>query len=157
MFLKCISIILFSLVFLLNSPCWALADYGKQSLIGADFSNSDLKGATFYLTDLHSANLSGSDLEGATLFGAKLLDADLSNTNLKNATLDSAILEGTNLDNALLEDSFAFNTQFINVSINGADFTNVILTVPEQTYLCSIADGINPITSKKTIETLECN
>jgi len=152
-FLLALALIL-SLVF--TTPLSAMTDYGKQSLIEADFSNNDLKGATFYLTDLQKANLSGADLEGASLFGAKLLDTDLSNTNLKNATLDSAVLDGTNLTNATLEDAFAFNTRFNNVSIEGTDFTNVIFNKTELTYLCSIASGTNPVSKRKTKNTLQC-
>ena len=45
----------------------------------------------------------------------------------KRQTLDSAILDGTDLSNTNLEDSFAYSTQFENVKIQGADFTNVFL------------------------------
>ncbi|KGG12578.1 MULTISPECIES: pentapeptide repeat-containing protein [Prochlorococcus] len=152
----CIFLILF--LFIPFKPVLALEnDYGKQSLVGADFSNTDLRGATFYLTNLQNANLSGSDLEGASLFGAKLQDTDLSNANLRNATLDSAFLEGTNLSNAFLEDAFAFSTRFKNVNISGSDFTNVLITGEEHKYLCSIANGVNPVSNKKTIDTLDCN
>ena len=134
----------------------AFIDYGKQTLIGEDFSNSNLKGATFYLTDLQDANLSYSDLEGASLFGAKLLNTNISNSNLRNATLDSAVFEGTDLTNTNLEDAFAFNASFKDVKITGTDFSNVIFKRIDLDYLCSIADGINPSTNRKTRETLEC-
>jgi len=53
-----------------------------------------------------------------------LKDTNLSNSNLREVTLDSAILDGTDLSNTNLEDSFAYSTQFENVKIQGADFTN---------------------------------
>ena len=134
----------------------ASIDYGKQTLIGNDFSGLDLSEATFYLTNLQNANLSSSNLEGASLFGAKLLNTDLSNANLKNATLDSAVFDGTNLSNAVLEDAFAFNARFSNVQIHGADFTNVILRQDDSRYLCSIANGTNPVTKRDTLLTLDC-
>ena len=136
---------------------FAALDYGKQSLVGGDFSGSDLKGATFYLTDLQDANLSGCELQNATLYGAKLKDTNLSNSNLREVTLDSAVLDGTDLSNTNLEDSFAYSTQFDNVKIKGADFTNVFLPKDIVRKFCESATGTNPITNRDTRETLECD
>ena len=147
------------LMMVLLSPvvCFAALDYGKQSLVGADFSGADLKGATFYLTDLQDANLSDCELQNATLYGAKLKDTNLSNSNLKEVTLDSAVLDGTDLSNTNLEDSFAYSTQFENVKIQGADFTNVFLPKDIIRKFCESATGTNPITNRETRETLECD
>jgi len=155
---RLIGCLLFLIIFSSAYPSWSLEnDYGKQYLVGADFSGSDLRGATFYLTNLQNANLSGCDLEGASVFGAKLQKTDLSNTNLRNATLDSSILDGADLTNAYLEDAFAFNTQFKDVDITASDFTNVLITSDQRSYLCSIASGTNPISNRKTTDSLECN
>ena len=140
-------------------PSYALRtmDYSKQALIESDFSGQDLHGVTFNLTNLLKANLSNCDLSGASLFRAKLQEADLSNSNLSGATLDSAVLEGTNLENAVLENAFAFDTRFINVSITGADFTNVLMNDDVNKQLCTIAEGTNRITGRDTRETLSCS
>ena len=145
------------LFFCYSLPAYAALDYGKQSLIGADFSNTDLKGATFYLSDLQDADFSGSDLQGASFFDAKLQDANLSNTNMKDVTMDSAILDGANLSNSNLEGAFAYNAKFEKVIIDGADFTDALLSNDVKKNLCDKANGINSITKRKTIETLECN
>ena len=138
-------------------PSWAIMNHSQQVLVNADFSNQDLRGDTFNLANLREANLSGSDLEGSTLFGAKLHDANLSNTNLRDSTLDSAIFDGTDLTNAVLEDAFAFNTRFNNVTITGADFTNVPLRGDALTTLCEVAEGTNPITGRNTADSLGCS
>ena len=104
----------------------AAMDYAKQVLIGADFSGREMQGVTFNLT------------------------------NLRDATLDSAVLDGTNLSNAVLEDAFAFNTRFINVTIRGADFTNVPLRGDVLNSLCAVAEGTNPVTGRDTRDTLGC-
>lgn len=151
-------VLLFSIIISISLPlkCYAAMDYGKQSLPGTDFSGTDLQGATFYLTDLQDANLSDCDLRGASLYGAKLKDTKLSNSNLKEVTLDSAVLEGTDLTNTNLEDSFAYSTQFKNVKIKGADFTNVYLPKEVLREFCNVAEGINPFTGRETFETLNC-
>ena len=53
--------------------------------------------------------------------------------------MDSAVLDGTNLTDAVLEDAFAFNTRFINVTITGADFTNVPFRGDALKTLCAAA------------------
>ena len=80
----------------------------------------------------------------------------MSNSNLREVTLDSANLDGTDLTNANLEDSFAYSTQFKNVKINGADFTNVYLPDDVLREFCKTANGINPTTSRETRDTLGC-
>ena len=62
-----------------------------------------------------------------------------------------------NLSNTNLEDSFAYSTQFENVKIQGADFTNVFLPKDIIRKFCEIATGTNPITNRETRETLECD
>lgn len=149
---------LLALLFLLPAaPASAAMDYAKQVLIGADFHDADLRGVTFNLTNLRDANLSGADMRNASLFGAKLQDANMHGVDLREATLDSAVLEGTDLREAVLEDAFAFNTKFVDVAIDGADFTNVPLRGDVLTSLCAIASGTNPVTGRSTRESLGCS
>ena len=155
--MRFITLALLMIVLTFPAISFAALDYGKQSLVGGDFSGSDLKGATFYLTDLQDANLSDCDLQNATLYGAKLKDTNLSNSNLREVTLDSAVLDGTDLSNTNLEDSFAYSTQFENVKIEGADFTNVFLPKEVVRKFCENASGTNPFTNRETKETLECD
>jgi uncharacterized protein YjbI with pentapeptide repeats len=148
--------LLVAVVLTLPSAALAAMDYAKQVLIGADFHETDLQGVTFNLTNLRDADFHGSDLRGASLFGAKLQDANLSDTDLRGATLDSAVLQGTDLRNARLDDAFAFNTRFLDVRIDGADFTGVPLRGDALKSLCAVATGTNPISGRETRDTLGC-
>ncbi len=76
---------------------------------------------------------------------------------MRESTLDSAIFNGTDLTNAVLEDAFAFNTRFKNVTITGADFTNVPLRGDVLTTLCAAGEGTNPITGRDTRDSLDCS
>ena len=78
-----------------------------------------------------------------------LIGADFSNREMQGVTF--------NLTNAVLEDAFAFNTRFINVTVEGADFTNVPLRADALKVLCANAEGVNPVTGRDTRETLGCS
>ncbi|MFN9620033.1 MAG: pentapeptide repeat-containing protein [Synechococcaceae cyanobacterium] len=152
------ALLVFALGLLLVLPPAALAamDYAKQVLIGADFHGADLRGVTFNLTNLRDADLHDADLRGASLFGAKLQDANLSGADLRGATLDSAVLQGTDLRNARLDDAFAFNTRFLDVRVDGADFSGVPLRGDALKSLCAVATGTNPVSGRETRDTLGC-
>ena len=156
--LSLVSAAVLGLLLVLAGPAQVSAamDVAKQVLIGSDYSGKDLRGATFNLSNLREANLSGSDLRGASLYGAKLQDADLSGTDLREATLDAAVMTGTNLSNAVLEGAFAFNTRFVDVTISGADFTDVPMRGDQLKSLCAVADGTNPVTGRSTRDSLGC-
>lgn len=135
----------------------ALADnYNKESLIDVDFSGRVLTDSSFTKANLRSSNLSHTDLRGVSFFGANLEDVNLEGANLSFATLDSARLVGANLTNAILEGAFAFNAKFDGAILDGADFTDVLLRQDTQDKLCDMATGTNPITGRRTRDTLDC-
>ena len=49
------------------------------------------------------------------------------------------------------------STQYENVKIKGADFTNVYLPRGGVREFCKDASGTNPFTNRETRETLECD
>ena len=157
---------LYRLIFKLKDPL-AKRESAPWSVLSKIFKNNlsiisnkvlidFLKPSLRKFIDLTDADFSGSDLQGASFFDAKLENADLSNTNMKDVTMDAAILNGANLSNSILESAFAYNAKFEKVIINGADFTDVLIANDVRKKLCIIADGVNNVTNKKTIETLDC-
>jgi uncharacterized protein YjbI with pentapeptide repeats len=139
------------------APIATADNYTKAFLVNADFAGRDLTDSSFTKANLREADLSHTNLEGVSFFGANLEDVNLEGADLRNATLDSARLVKANLTNAVLEGAFAFNAKFNGATIDGADFTDVLLRQDMQEQLCSVAQGINPVTGRETRSTLECD
>lgn len=152
-----ILLVLVGLIFWQATVLPALAvDYNKEFLVGANFAERTLTDASFTKANLRNSNFSHADLRGVSFFGANLESANLESANLSNATLDTARLTEANLTNAILEGAFAFNAKFESAIIDGADFTDVELRKDAQLLLCKVAKGSNPVTGRKTRDTLYC-
>lgn len=136
----------------------ALADnYEKATLFDEDLSSKDLSDSNFTLATLRKCDLHGATLVGLRLFRAKFLEVDLHGADLRYATLDSALFSKSNLNDANLEGAFAYHARFEGTTIDGADFTDVLLRDDALNVLCEIATGTNPTTGRNTRDTLMCD
>jgi uncharacterized protein YjbI with pentapeptide repeats len=138
-----------------SAPVLAL-NYTKQNLVEADFSGKDLRDGLFDHANLRSANFSHANLQGVRFFAANLEGANFEGADLRGADLESARLTDANFTNANLEGAFATNTLVGGVTITGADFTDVLLSLKTEKTLCDLAEGTNPTTGRKTRDTLYC-
>lgn len=111
-------------------------EFLKANLSGFDFSDSDLRGAVFNGSDLRGADLQRADLEDAVAYASRFEQADLRDAVLRNAML--------------------MQSHFRDASIDGADFTDAVLDLPEQKALCARASGSNSRTGVLTRDSLAC-
>ena len=148
------------IVGLLINPISANALYPSDPS-SVDGLKEDLHGADLQNNEFVKYDLSYQDLGEANLQGAYMSVTTAKNSSFKSANMKDLIAYAVRFDNADLSDANLTNGElmksvFDGATIDGADFTDATLDLPQRKSLCERATGTNSKTGVDTIDSLEC-
>ena len=127
-----------------------------QVRISSDMHGQDLNGFEFIKEDLRGIDFGEADLRAAIFNNSQLQGADLQAANLEDAVAFASDFEGADLRQTNLSQALLMESSFHNAVIDGADFTDAVISRIQQKELCSIARGSNTVTGVSTSYSLGC-